>query len=301
MGLFEINKSSDPISAMVKAQKLKNTGGPVRLSKSQIVALTINLPDAEKNLEKDEFDRICAIYDLIRKDKQYHMMDVEGYVNSVASIAEEFEKIAPFLLMDGIHSKDMDYCDQLQARYAHMDGISYLNACDIYKTYFSYLQEKKKFKPLRYAPFANPRIEYLSSILMHEAEAAERFYDKYFETGIQRRWAHELFNGVTEALFLRINNPTPEQDMIVSWYLADIYAEGLLKNHYIEEMMKERRKYALEMFHMIAGQKDREPIVKVMGEYLHKQLTDQGYNSHDNANLEWIARVYDRLTKEGNI
>ena len=60
MGLFA------DIKAIGAVQKIKN-GGVCKLTIAQITGLLINLPDAEKNLSKQEFDQVYALFKEMRK------------------------------------------------------------------------------------------------------------------------------------------------------------------------------------------------------------------------------------------
>ena len=89
MGLFA------DIKAIGAVQKIKN-GGTAQLTISQITGLLINLPDAEKNLSKEEFDRIYALFKEMQKCNTKMQMNIDLYLDTAVKIIKEFDKIAPY-------------------------------------------------------------------------------------------------------------------------------------------------------------------------------------------------------------
>jgi len=83
-----------------KIQQLRK-GKKVKLSKSQIVFCIINLMSAKNNLTPEQFEEFVSIFKRIRKDKEKHLMDFDGYLETCGEIIAEFEKIAPFELYCG--------------------------------------------------------------------------------------------------------------------------------------------------------------------------------------------------------
>lgn len=111
MGLF-----SD-IKAAKDVQKLKQ-GGNANLSISQVVNLITNMPDAQKNLSKGEFEQVYSLYKQMRKCSTKIPVDLEGYFDMALKIIQRFDSIAPYekysggneiefsFLMEKIRSKD---------------------------------------------------------------------------------------------------------------------------------------------------------------------------------------------------
>lgn len=89
MGLFA------DIKAVGAVQKIKN-GATALLTISQITGLLINLPDAEKNLSKEEFNRIYALFKEMRKCNTKMQMNIDLYLDTAVKIIKEFDKIAPY-------------------------------------------------------------------------------------------------------------------------------------------------------------------------------------------------------------
>ena len=89
MGLFA------DIKAIGAVQKIKN-GGVCKLTIAQITGLLINLPDAEKNLSKQEFDQVYALFKEMRKCNTKMQMNIELYLDTAVKIIKEFDKIAPY-------------------------------------------------------------------------------------------------------------------------------------------------------------------------------------------------------------
>ena len=82
------------IRAIKKIQRIKN-GGSASISVSSITNIIINLPDANRTLTKDEYEKVYAIYEKMRKCKTPIDMDINGYYKTAISILLEFDKIAP--------------------------------------------------------------------------------------------------------------------------------------------------------------------------------------------------------------
>jgi len=89
MGIF-----SD-VKALSDVQKIK-TGRTVMLSISQITNLIINLSDAKRNLQSDQFNLVYDLYKQMRKCKTKMAMDQDGYLDTAIKIIKEFDKIAPY-------------------------------------------------------------------------------------------------------------------------------------------------------------------------------------------------------------
>ncbi len=82
------------ISAIKKVEQIKN-GGRASISVSSITNMIINLPDANRTLSKDDFDKVYALYKKMRKCKTSIDMDINGYYETAINILREFDKIVP--------------------------------------------------------------------------------------------------------------------------------------------------------------------------------------------------------------
>lgn len=88
MGLF-----SD-IKAMKDVQRIKS-GGYAAISISSITNMIINLPDASKNLSKEEFNDVYFVYKQMKKCTTKIEMDIEGYYKTAVDILRVFDRVAP--------------------------------------------------------------------------------------------------------------------------------------------------------------------------------------------------------------
>lgn len=89
MGFFSDMKAMKDISRI-------KSGGSAKLSISQITCLITNMPDAQKNLSKEEFNAVYALYKEMRGCKTKVQMDMDGYLNTALKIIKRFDAIAPY-------------------------------------------------------------------------------------------------------------------------------------------------------------------------------------------------------------
>lgn len=89
MGLF-----SD-IRAVRAVQKIKK-GGTEKLTISQITGLLINLPDAERNLSKKEFEEVYALFKEMKTCNTSMQMNIELFMDTAVKIIKRFDRIAPY-------------------------------------------------------------------------------------------------------------------------------------------------------------------------------------------------------------
>ena len=114
MGIF------DGMQALKAVQGLK-AGKPARLSIAQITDLLVNLPDAQKNLSKEENDALWIYYQIAKKDKQkIDIPDINEYYRIAVQLIKYFDKVAPYekysgnyspefrLLVDAIRAGELD-------------------------------------------------------------------------------------------------------------------------------------------------------------------------------------------------
>lgn len=83
------------IQAISGVQKIKN-GGMAKLSISQVTSLIINLPDAQKNLSKEEYNRVYSLFSQMEKCTTKMLMNMDLYLDTVVKIIKKFDKIAPY-------------------------------------------------------------------------------------------------------------------------------------------------------------------------------------------------------------
>lgn len=89
MGIF-----SD-FRAIAEVQKLK-AGKRANLSIAQIVVVITNMSDAGKNLSKEQFAEVYALYSEYRKYKTKLNISMDDYVNIAIKIIKSFDAIAPY-------------------------------------------------------------------------------------------------------------------------------------------------------------------------------------------------------------
>jgi len=75
-------------------QKIKN-GGSAYFTISAITNLIINLPDAQKTLDRTVFDKVFELYKKFNKCTTKLELNYEGYLATAVDILREFDKIAP--------------------------------------------------------------------------------------------------------------------------------------------------------------------------------------------------------------
>lgn len=88
MGLFA------DLKAMRDVQRIKS-GGKASLSVSSISNMIINLTDANRNLPKDDYNKVFDIYLKMRKCTTKIDMDINGYYKVAIDILHEFDKVVP--------------------------------------------------------------------------------------------------------------------------------------------------------------------------------------------------------------
>lgn len=89
MGIF-----SDMV-AIGSIQKLRS-GEIVALSVSQITGVLINLPDAQRKLTTEQFNKVYGLFKELRKNNNKKRMTLEGYYNTAIDIIKKFNEIAPY-------------------------------------------------------------------------------------------------------------------------------------------------------------------------------------------------------------
>lgn len=82
------------LKAMKDVQKIKNSG-TAYFTISAITNLIINLPDAQKVLDRTTFDRVFELYSKMDRCKTKMKLDFDGYLSTAVDILKEFDAIAP--------------------------------------------------------------------------------------------------------------------------------------------------------------------------------------------------------------
>ena len=85
----------DDLKAISEVKKIKS-GGVGNLSISQVANLIISLQDAQKNLNKDQYNEIQHIFQKMRECKTKYPMNSESYVLCCKKIILTFDKVAPY-------------------------------------------------------------------------------------------------------------------------------------------------------------------------------------------------------------
>ena len=90
MGLFSNAK------AVKEVERIRKSGGTAKLSVSQIVNMVVNLPDASRNLSREQFKQVYALFSELNKDKNQMELTYDGYLKVASKIIGKFDEIAPF-------------------------------------------------------------------------------------------------------------------------------------------------------------------------------------------------------------
>lgn len=94
MGLFSDAK------AVLDVQKLKK-GGTANISISQITNLIVNMTDAQKNLNQQDFASVYSMYLALRKCKSKMRLDMDRYYETASKIIFIFDNLAPYSYYSG--------------------------------------------------------------------------------------------------------------------------------------------------------------------------------------------------------
>lgn len=92
---------------MVSVQRIKEQGTVEKLSKSQIVCLITNLPDASKHLNEWQYKFVVSVYNLYRKETTLLPLDMVKYVEVCKEIISAYESQVPYFLFDGNYSEHL--------------------------------------------------------------------------------------------------------------------------------------------------------------------------------------------------
>ena len=95
------------IKAMKDVQRIKS-GGIASISVSSITNMIINLPDANRSLSKEDFEKVHTVYKTLRKCTTPIDMDISEYYRVAVDILREFDKVVPcesYLGMESFEAK----------------------------------------------------------------------------------------------------------------------------------------------------------------------------------------------------
>lgn len=105
MGIFA------DVIGMKNLQKIK-TGAIAKLSISQITCLITNMPDAQKKLSNEDFQKVYSLYTELRKCTTKIPMDLNTYTDTALKIIKKFDEIAPYEKFSG--GNELEYSFLMQ-------------------------------------------------------------------------------------------------------------------------------------------------------------------------------------------
>lgn len=88
------------LKAVLAVEKMKK-GGTAKLSIGQITNLIVNMPDAQKNLSKEQFQNVYSMYLAFTKCNTKMLIDLGEYYETACQIISVFNKLAPYELYSG--------------------------------------------------------------------------------------------------------------------------------------------------------------------------------------------------------
>lgn len=95
MGIFS------GMRALNRLKKIKS-GGKEPLSIADITNLIINLPDASKNLSKEQYNAVYALFQALGRCRSEMILDMDGYSKEAIKIIGIFNRIAPYEMYSGM-------------------------------------------------------------------------------------------------------------------------------------------------------------------------------------------------------
>ena len=96
------------LRAVSDIQKIKS-GGTAKLSISQITGLIINLADAKRNLESSKYNKICELFDKLRKCNTKTEMTYQTYLLYAVDVIKRFDAIAPYEKYSGGNETELSF------------------------------------------------------------------------------------------------------------------------------------------------------------------------------------------------
>ena len=283
----------------VNVMRLEKFNIPLEISRSQLVDCLVDMDDAEENLSVDEFSHIKPIYNRLKSYTSLESMDCEIHSRYCKEIISEFEKVVPFLLIDGLHSHAMELRDKLQAYVAHMDGVPYIQAKDIYQSYFDEQYKNGKFVGLRYAPFRTDYMDKVCLIVINEADAMWRYLAPECSAKMVRQVMLSLFYGLTNALGKVMLSLSAEQMNKSEMYCKYRLAERNSTDEYINSVISHREKFTELIYaELITLDRIEGQIDLIVDELIEKPLKEIGAPTNRHAEKDWIKRVIERIQKE---
>ena len=88
------------LKAVLAVEKMKK-GGTAKLSIGQITTMIVNMPDAQKNLSKEQFQNVYSMYLAFTKCKTKMLIGLSEYYETACQIISVFNKLAPYELYSG--------------------------------------------------------------------------------------------------------------------------------------------------------------------------------------------------------
>lgn len=86
---------------MKAIQKIKDGKSKADLSIAQIANLIVNMPDARKNLPKEDFEQVYAYYKETQKCVRKMSININDYYEISSLIVLAFDSIAPYEFYNG--------------------------------------------------------------------------------------------------------------------------------------------------------------------------------------------------------
>lgn len=88
------------MQAITAIQTIKN-GGVADLSLAQISNCIINLPDADHNLSRVEFEKVYSLFLKYQRETAKKTYNISSYTETTIAIIRTFDAIAPYELYSG--------------------------------------------------------------------------------------------------------------------------------------------------------------------------------------------------------
>lgn len=103
------------VSATIAEMGVKRIkkGKTANLCVADITYLIVNLMDARKNLDREDFLKVQELFDEFQTCKKKRSMDFYRYVDTVSKIIEQYDKIAPYEKYSGNNADELRYIMQL--------------------------------------------------------------------------------------------------------------------------------------------------------------------------------------------
>ena len=157
-------RKSDPMQASADVQRITQGGGTASLSYSQVILLIVNSEDAKKNLTEKEYFAFQQIVLAFRQQTKCIKVDSAGYYKMCFTIITECERYFPYMLVDGNHSSNLEFYQELQIRKLHSEGLSFEDAM------WKYEKENDRIEPYEeYDPINKPHEKHIATEMIQFA------------------------------------------------------------------------------------------------------------------------------------